>query len=55
LSRWPLRFDPQSNGGILAAIPAGEMDRFAARCQELQQPYWEIGEVVEREPGVEVV
>lgn len=50
-----LLFDPQTNGGILAAIPADEVDLFAARCHELQQPYWEIGEVAEGEPGVEVV
>ncbi len=49
-----LFYDAQTNGGILAAIPAGEMDRFAAACRELDQPFWEIGEVVEGEPGVEV-
>lgn len=50
-----LFYDPQTNGGILAAIPADEMDVFAARCRELEQPYWEIGKVIEGEPGVEVV
>lgn len=50
-----LLFDPQTNGGILASIPPDEMDAFIARCQELQQPYWEIGEVVAGEPGVKVV
>lgn len=50
-----LLYDPQTNGGILAAIPPEEMDRFAARCRELDQPFWEVGEVVEGEPGVEVV
>jgi selenide,water dikinase len=47
--------DPQTNGGILAAIPADELELFAACCQEKEQPFWEIGEVVEGEPGVEVV
>lgn len=50
-----LFYDAQTNGGILAAIPAGEMDRFAEACQRLDQPFWEIGEVLEGEPGVEVV
>jgi selenide,water dikinase len=50
-----LLFDPQTNGGILAAIPPEEMDRFVAQCRALEQPYWEIGQVVEGEPGVEVI
>jgi selenide,water dikinase len=50
-----LLYDPQTNGGILAAIPAEELDRFAAHCQEKAQPYWEIGEVTPGEPGVELV
>jgi len=47
--------DPQTNGGILAAIPASEMERFAARCAALDQPFWEVGEVLAGEPGVELV
>ena len=50
-----LLFDPQTNGGILASIPADEMDVFAARCRERDQPYWEVGEVIEGEPGIEVI
>jgi len=50
-----LFYDAQTNGGILAAIPVGEMDRFAEACRRLDQPFWEIGEVMEGEPGVEVV
>lgn len=50
-----LLYDAQTNGGILAAVPAEEMDRFAAACRELNQPFWEIGEVMEGDPGIEVV
>lgn len=50
-----LFYDAQTNGGILASIPADEMGRFAAVCRELEQPFWEIGEVMTGEPGVEIV
>jgi len=49
-----LFYDAQTNGGILAAIPAAEMARFVAACRALDQPFWEIGEVLEGEPGVDV-
>jgi len=49
-----LFYDAQTNGGILAAIPADEMERFAAACREMEQPFWEIGAVVDGEPGVEI-
>lgn len=50
-----LLYDAQTNGGILATIPAAEMARFADACRALHQPFWEIGEVVEGEPGIEVM
>ena len=50
-----LLFDPQTNGGILACIPQEDIDLFADRCAELQQPYWEIGQVVEGKPGIKVL
>ena len=40
-------FDPQTSGGLLLGVPASEMDGFASRAQELQQPFWIIGEVKE--------
>lgn len=50
-----LLYDAQTHGGILAAIPVSEMDRFAEACRALDQPFWEVGEVLEGEPGIEVV
>ncbi len=50
-----LLFDPQTNGGILAAIPPDEMAAFIGRCQALQQPHWEVGEVIAGEAGIEVI
>ena len=40
-------FDPQTSGGLLLGVPSSEMDGFASRAQELQQPFWIIGEVKE--------
>jgi selenide,water dikinase len=48
-----LLFDPQTSGGLLLAVPAGQADSFIARAAELDQPVWEIGEVAAGE-GIEV-
>jgi selenide, water dikinase len=48
-----LLFDPQTSGGLLLAVPADGLAAFLARSAEINQPAWEIGEVVEGE-GIEV-
>ena len=47
-------FDPQTSGGLLLAVPPDQMDAFKRRAAELDQPAWEIGEVI---PGshIEVI
>lgn len=47
-------FDPQTSGGLLLAVPEGQLDNFLARAQAADQPAWPIGEVLEGE-GLEVV
>jgi selenide,water dikinase len=47
-------FDPQTSGGLLLAVPANKMNSFRQRAAQLDQPIWEIGEVVEGE-GIDVV
>ena len=48
-----LLFDPQTSGGLLLAVPADGLAAFLARAAEINQPAWEIGEVVAGE-GIEV-
>ena len=47
-------FDPQTSGGLLLAVASNKMNSFRQRAAELDQPIWEIGEVVEGE-GIDVV
>lgn len=55
LEEWEqnLLFDAQTSGGLLLAVPADKAAAFAAQAAELQQPVWEIGEVLKGE-GIEV-
>ena len=49
-----LLFDPQTSGGLLLFVPAQKVDAFLRRAQAVQQPVWQIGEVVAGE-NIEVV
>jgi selenide,water dikinase len=48
-----LLFTPETSGGLLIAIPAGETDALLARCAELGQRAWVVGTVTEGK-GIEV-
>ena len=49
-----LLFTPETSGGLLIAMPPGEVERFQARCAALGQKAWLVGEVVEG-VGIEVL
>ncbi len=40
-----LLFDAQTSGGLLLVVPAEKINRLEEKAQELQQPFWVIGEV----------
>ncbi len=42
-----LLFDAQTSGGLLLAVPQEKLADFQARAEELDQPIWTIGEVLE--------
>jgi selenide,water dikinase len=49
-----LLFDPQTSGGLFAAIPADKLDDVRAALKEQDVECWEIGEVMEGR-GISVV
>jgi selenide,water dikinase len=42
-----LLFDAQTSGGLLLAVPPGEVERLFSRAAEAGQVLWQVGEVVE--------
>jgi selenide, water dikinase len=46
-----LLFDAQVSGGLLATVPAANMDRLNIVAEELGQPYWSVGEVAVQNEG----
>jgi selenide, water dikinase len=42
-----LLFDAQTSGGLLLGVPPDQLARFTARAAELQQPIWDVGEVIQ--------
>lgn len=48
-----LLFDPQTSGGLLLGLPKDKLATFKARTEELEQPAWVIGEVLDGE-GIRV-
>jgi len=49
-----LLFDAQTSGGLLLAVPPGEVERLFSRAAQAGQVLWQVGEVVEGE-GIEVI
>jgi len=41
-----LWFDPQTSGGLLLSVPPAKLPAILARAAQLNQPLWNIGEVV---------
>ena len=47
-------WEAETSGGLLVSVPAAGTDAFEASCNEQNQSFWAIGEVVQGE-GIEVV
>lgn len=48
-------FDAQTSGGLLIAVPEGQLDRFGEEMTARGAPWWTIGEVQPREEAAIVV
>ncbi len=53
LPEWERRllFDPQTSGGLLAAVSRDAVEPLLAAFREADEPVWRIGEAVEGSPG----
>lgn len=49
-----LLFDARTSGGLLAALPVEQLERFRDEMARSEQPWWHIGDVLER-GGCEIV
>lgn len=50
-----LLFDAQTSGGLLITLPADRVEAFGQEMAQRDAPWWQIGEVVEREEASIVV
>lgn len=49
-----LAFTPETSGGLLIALPQDAVAPFRARCAQLSQPVWVVGEVLKGD-GIQVL
>ncbi len=50
-----LLFDAQTSGGLLIAIPSGQINIFEQEMAKRDAPWWKIGEVIEREEDASII
>jgi len=46
-NRQLLLYDPQTSGGLLLAVPSDQLAKMLDHARELNQPLWQVGEVIE--------
>jgi len=53
LPKYPLLFDPQTNGGLLTAVPKAKLWEYKDDLAAIGVEAWLVGEVVKRPAGIE--